>query len=158
MYNQNDYLVYRKDICLVKEIIKIKNENYYNLVPLCDKSLSLKVPVDNRANLIRKVMNKNEALELINILPSIKPLNLDDKNIDTEYQKLMNSNNIIDLIKIIKTAYLRNDNRIKNGLKITEKDENYFERAEKLFYMELSISLNLSYDETKEYIINKLSN
>lgn len=63
-----------------------------------------------------------------------------------------------DLIKIIKTTYLRNDYRIKNGKRVSEKDSIYFNMAEKRLYNELSISLNLSFNETKEYIINKLNN
>ena len=33
---------------------------------------------------------------------------------------------------------------------------NYFNKAEKYLYNELSIALNMSFDETKDYIINKL--
>ena len=34
----------------------------------------------------------------------------------------------------------------------------YFYNAEKRLYNELSISLGLTFNETKEYIINKLNN
>ena len=50
---------------------------------------------------------------------------------------------IEDLIKIIKTAYIRNDNRLKNNKKISDKDKTYFEKAEEYLYNELSIYWNM---------------
>ena len=37
-----------------------------------------------------------------------------------------------------------------------EKDESYFEKAERRLYNELSVSLGMSYHETKEYITNSV--
>lgn len=61
-----------------------------------------------------------------------------------------------DLIKIIKTTYLRNKERTENNKKIREIDDSYFKKAEKYLYNEFSIVLNKSFEETKEYIINKV--
>lgn len=61
-----------------------------------------------------------------------------------------------DLVKIIKTSYLRNQIRILNNKRISEIDDEYFRRAEKYLYEEIGIVLNLSFENTKEYIINKL--
>ena len=62
-----------------------------------------------------------------------------------------------DLIKIIKTSYLRNEDRANNNKKLSDKDSRFFEQPEKHLYNELSISLGMTFDETKEYIINKIS-
>ena len=80
----------------------------------------------------------------------------DDKYIEKTYKELLMEGTYEDLIKIIKTTYLRNDFRIKNKRKISEKDYNYFMQAENYLYNELAIALNMTYDETKEYIINKV--
>lgn len=61
-----------------------------------------------------------------------------------------------DLIKIIKTAYLRNEERLEANKKISETDNNYFKKAEKILYTEFSIALNLSYEDTKEYVVNRV--
>lgn len=61
-----------------------------------------------------------------------------------------------DLVKIIKTSYLRNQIRILNNKRISEIDDEYFRRAEKYLYEEIGTVLNLSFENTKEYIINKL--
>ena len=62
-----------------------------------------------------------------------------------------------DLIKIIKTTYLRNKERLDNNKKTTDKDTYYFNQAENYLYNEFSVVLNLSCEETKEYIINEVN-
>lgn len=60
------------------------------------------------------------------------------------------------LIKIIKTTYIRNKERVDNKRKIGEKDDTYFKKAEKLLYTEFSLALNMTYDETKDYVLSKV--
>lgn len=55
---------------------------------------------------------------------------------------------------MIKTTYMRNQERLSQNKRIGERDEVYFERAEKRLYNELSVSLNLTFDQTKQYVIN----
>ena len=92
------------------------------------------------------------------MMPQIEVINTTDKLIENEYKKLMTSGSFEDLIKIIKTTYLRNKNRLENNRKISDKDDQYFQKAEKYLYTEFSIVLNKSYDETKKYIVSKLEN
>ena len=159
MYKENDYLIYKKEVCRVKEIIKnkINGLDYYILVPISDESLIIDVPTDNRMGYIRSIITKKEAENLINKIPIIEPLtNIDDKYIEKTYKELLYNGTNEDLIKIIKTTYLRNDNRIKNNKKISDKDRIFFEKAEEYLYNELSIALNISVAETKKYILNKV--
>ena len=159
MYKKNDYLVYKKDVCKVKEIKKNKLNglDYYILVPIDDESLIIDVPTDNRMGYIKDIITKEEAEKLINSIPQIEPLsNIEDKNIENRYKNLIYNGTREDLIKIIKTTYLRNEERIKNKKRISDKDLNYFNKAEKYLYNELSIALNMSFDETKDYIISKV--
>ena len=74
----------------------------------------------------------------------------------SEYKSYIQAGTYEDFIKVIKTAYLRNQKRITNKKKLSEKDTHYFELAEKYLYNELSIALDLSFDETKDYIISKM--
>lgn len=62
-----------------------------------------------------------------------------------------------DLIKIIKTTYFRNKERIDNNKKTTDKDNYYFNQAELYLYNEFSVVLNLTYEETRQYVIDKLN-
>lgn len=72
---------------------------------------------------------------------------------EIEYKRLLEEGSQESLIKIIKITYLRNKNRIDSKRKISDKDDKYFKKFEELLYSEFSVSLNISYDEAKNYII-----
>lgn len=145
-----DYIVYRKETYKIIE----KEDGYYRLVPVNDTSIKYKVPVDS--NFLKKVITKEEIDRLLLEIPEINTIDLGEKQIEQEYKELMKSGTHEDLVKIIKTSYLRNQIRILNNKRISEIDDEYFKRAEKYLYEEIGIVLNLSFENTKEYIINKL--
>ena len=145
-----DYIVYRKETCKIIE----KEDGYYRLVPVNDTSIKYKVPVDS--NFLKKVITKEEIDRLLLEIPEINTIDLGEKQIEQEYKDLMKSGTHEDLVTIIKTSYLRNQIRILNNKRISEIDDEYFRRAEKYLYEEIGIVLNLSFENTKKYIINKL--
>lgn len=157
MFKTGDFVVYRRNVCQITDIMKehIGTRDYYKLVPIDDATLNIDVPVDNK--FIRPIISKEEAINFIAKIPDINPIDMDNKYIESDYKELINSGSHEDLIRIIKTTYLRNDARIIKGKKTTEKDDNYFKMAEKLLYNEFAIALNLSFDETKKYIYDEVS-
>jgi len=159
MYKLQDYVVYKKDVCIVKEIRKnhINNNDYYLLVSLLDESLNTLVPVDNRCGYIRSLISKEEVEEIIKRIPRIPIIKSDSKNIENEYKILLSKCTHEDLIKIIKTTYLRNKERTDNNRKIGDKDKLYLEKAEKYLYTEFALVLGMTFDEVKEYIVDKAS-
>ena len=156
MYNIGDYVVYLKDVCKILDIKKkyMNDTDYYILSPVNDNSLKLNIPVNNHS--IRNLITIEKINEIINNILNIKTIEYDDKNIEQEYKKLLNNASWEDLITIIKTTYKRNQARVDNKKKISDKDKNYFELAEIYLYTEFSIVLNMSFEETKEYIIKKV--
>lgn len=156
MHNINDYIIYKKDVCKIIDIKQkfMQNKDYYILESINDKSLILKVPINSK--MIRDVISKEKVNELINNMLNIKCLDVEDKNIETIYKDLLTNPTHENLIKIIKTTYLRNKNRTDAKRKISDKDKNYFEQAEKYLYTEFSIALGKSFKETKEYVINEV--
>ena len=154
MFEIGDYVIYRRDLCIIKDIIDNK---YYKLSLVDDNTLSISVPIDNKFGLLRKPMTKAEAEELINKIPNIEPLKTNDKLLENAYKELMRTNKQEDLIKIIKTTYLRNKEREETGKKIADKDQTFFEQAEKYLYNELALSLNMNYEECKKYIIESVT-
>lgn len=160
MYKVNDYVVYKHDVCIINKIKtnEINNKSSYVISPVDDKSLIISIPIENEKYLLRSVINKETAMKLINNIPAISPLeNINEKSLDNDYKELLNSQNHENLIRIIKTAYLRNENRLNNKKKISEKDNTYFKLAEKYLYNELAVALNITSEEVKELIIEKAS-
>lgn len=155
MYKVNDKIIYKKDVCKIKDIREDKNITYYILTPIDDESLIIKVPVENK--LMRELISKEEIEKIIDEIPNIKPLdNIDDRFIESTYKELLNGGSYEELITIIKMTYIRNNERQKQNKKISEKDDKYFNLAEKYLYNEFGTVLNMTFNETKEYITKKV--
>ena len=159
MYKSGDVVVYRRDVCRIKELKEhyFFDKTYYIMSPVDDASLVTSVPVDTTSYL-RNVITKEEAEELISKIPYIETVQASDRGIEYEYKykRLLGENTLESLIKIIKTTYMRNVKRLEQNKKISEKDEQYFNQAERRLYNELSISLQLSFDDTKQYVIDSV--
>lgn len=148
----DSYIIYNKDVCLVKDIKKdyYKGMDYYILMPKKDDSLTTMIPVNSKN--IRQLITREEVDRIISIIPSIEIIECNDRLIENEYKALLKTNKHEDLIKIIKTTFKRNKDRLDNNKKIGEKDNTYFKQAERYLYDEFSIVLNMTFEETKEYV------
>ena len=157
MYNSGDVVVYGRDVYRIKDVKDnyLFDKTYYIMNPIDDDSLVTSVPVDTTSYL-RDVITKEEAEDLIAKIPFIETIQVNDRDIEYEYKRLLGENTLESLIKIIKTAYLRNMTRLDQNKKISEKDEQYFNQAERRLYNELSISLQLTFDETRQYVIDSV--
>lgn len=161
MFKVGDYVVYKRDVCRIINKKVFNDKEYYVMHPIDDKTLTFNVPVDNSFGHLRPILSKKESEDLISKMHEIPVIETMDRMIENQYRVLLQSGKLEDLICIIKTSYLRNDERKKQGKKIGEIDDSYFKLAEKILYNELSISLGKSYDETKDYVVEsvqKLSN
>ena len=157
MYKSGDVVVYGRDVYRIKEVKDnyLFNKTYYIMNPIDDDSLVTSVPVDTTSYL-RDVITKEEAEELIAKIPSIEIVQASDRDIEYEYKQLLRENTLEALITIIKTTYMRNMMRQNQNKRISEKDEQYFNQAERRLYNELSISLHLTFDDTKRYVIESV--
>lgn len=156
MKKVGEYVVYRKDVCKILEMKEnyANGKDYYRLVPIDDESLHVDIPIDN--SYIRDLISKKEVERIIKEIPKIEVIQCEDKLLEAEYKTLLNSNALENYIRIIKTTYLRNKEREVSKKKISDKDNHYFELAEKYLYNEFSIVLNKTFEETKEYVIEKV--
>lgn len=156
MFKVNDHCLYNYNVCKVKEIVEIKGTKYYVLVPVVDESLTVKAPITQESINIRPLLSKKEINDLIKKLPTIELITLRDQELVPEYKRLLNSGNREDLVKIIKTTYIRNKKRKDNGKKIGERDDIYFNLAEKSLYSEIGIVLNKTMDEVHDLVVKEL--
>lgn len=161
MFNVGENIVYGSNgVCKVENIGVLdspgmpQDKEYYTLCPIYSKGSKIFTPVDNDKIIMRAVLGKDEAQELINNIDSIEALWIaDEKSRESEYKEAIKACNCKELVKIIKTIYIRMQDRIANGKKITASDEKYFRMAEDRLYGELAVSLDISKEEIKEYII-----
>ena len=158
MLKVGDYVIYQEQVCQIKEqkINEFTNLESFILVPVTDSSLKLNVPVNNPN--IKNLMTKEEIKNLIALMPSIPLIDIEDKLLENEYKRLYHSGSKEDLIKIIKTTYKRNQERLNHNKKISEKDNKYFTLAENLLYSEIATVFGISLEEAKEYILANVQN
>ncbi len=123
------------------------------MTPIDDESLIIDIPTENKTGFLRSIISTEDAKKLVEKIPTIEPLkNINEKNLEVQHKDMLNTCNHENLIKIIKTTYLRNEDRVNSKKRISEKDSTYFKLAEKYLYNELAISLNMTVDEEKDYI------
>ena len=156
--NVGDYIVYQKDVCKIvdRKENAFSHLDCYSLIPVRDESLKLSVPVTNPN--IRDLMSQEDIENLIVEIPSIPLIDLDDKQLENEYKRLLSLGTPKDLIQIIRTTYMRNQKRIEHNKKTSDKDSRYFELAETYLYYEIAAVMGMSFEEAKEYVFQKVHN
>lgn len=122
MFEVGDYLVYKKDVCKVKEMKKqfINGLDYFVLSPTKDKTLKIEIPTNSKQ--IRKLLTKEQVEQMIEQIPYIAEIDIEQRLLESEYKRLLNTGSLEDLIRIIKTTYQRNQNRLKQNKKVGDKD------------------------------------
>jgi CarD family transcriptional regulator len=160
MFQKGDYIVYGSSgVCVVEEIGSMdmsgttKGKLYYTLLPVYSSKSRIYTPIDNTKIVMRKIVSKEEALALIDNIPEIEPLWVnDEKKREDLYRQVIKTGNIVEWIKIIKTLYLRRQSRMADGRKLAMVDERYLKMAEDSLYGELAIVLDMEKDEVEPYI------
>jgi CarD family transcriptional regulator len=162
MYEIGDYIIYSNHgVCRVEDIGSLdisgidKSVECYTLQPVFSKSSTLYTPVDNDKVSMRKVISNEEAKELIEQIPDIPVLWVEnDKQREEAYKQALKDRDCLDWARIIKTLYIRKQERIAQGKKLTFTDEKYLGIAEDCLYGELSIVMDMDKDEI-ELLINE---
>lgn len=164
MFEKGRHIVYgTTGVCRIEDITSpdmagVGNRLYYVLIPCFQKGNRIFTPVDSDKVPIRAVMTKDEAAALIDAIPEIDELwEKDDKVREKKYKEAIRSCDPREWIRIIKTSYLRQEERRVQGKKATTVDERYFHSAEEHLYSELAVALEMSKEEVKTYIKRRMS-
>lgn len=164
MFQVEDYIIYgNAGVCQVKNVGVLdslgasKDRMYYTLSPRYAKESKIFTPVDNKKVIMRPVLTKGEAIKLIDSIKEVGCLYIsDEKKREQEYKEAFQKCDCMELVKVIKTIYLRKQSRIAEGKKGTSGDEKYFQMAEENLYGELAISLDMGKEEVKEFVIERV--
>lgn len=164
MFQVGDYIVYGKNgVCRVEDIGTIdtagipKDTIYYTLYPNYSKGSKIFTPVDNNKVFIRPVITKEEAFVLIDQINEIEILFVaDEKRREMDYKEALSKCKCIDLVRIIKTIYLRQQSKHAEGKKLSVGEDKYYHMAEDNLYGELAIALKMDKDKVKEFIVQRL--
>ncbi len=164
MFEKGDYIIYgTSGVCRIEDITTMnmtsvpRDKLFYVLSPSSQRGGRIFTPVDNQKTLMRRILSKEEALRLIDEIPSIEELWItNEKMREEKYKECMRSGDCREWIKIIKTLYLRKQERNAQGKKITATDEKYLRMAEDYLYSELEIPLEIPKANMEAYISQQI--
>ena len=154
MYQVKDYVVYGSTgVC---QIIDIRHEDfggsgdreYYVLSSVFGNKLQTYIPTDNIGAVMRPIMTKDEALELINIIPDIESEWIpDDNERKAMFSDVLQACDPNRLIQLVKMLYARQQDLLTLGKRLTNVDGEALKSAEKLLYDEYALILNIQPDQ-----------
>ena len=160
VFKIGDLIVYgNAGVCRVVEIGKPpltgvpEDQDYYTLAPYYSEKSVIFTPCNNEKVVMRPIVSKDEANELISNIPAIEYLGIsDEKKREECYKETIRTCDPAKFISIIKTIYERKRQRIAEGKKATASDEKYFQMAEDKLYGELAIALDIEKTKVRDYI------
>ena len=167
MFEKGTCIVYgTTGVCRVEEIGPIKGISgsdpgkvYYKLKSVRSGG-TIYIPVDSKV-FMRRVMTKQEADDLIHQMPSISEEvcnSRDQRILNEHYKASLRMHSCEELVRLIKSVYVKNRRLIKSGKKVGKTDLEYRKKAENLLYDELSVSLEVPFEQVKRYVENQVKN
>lgn len=134
-----------------------QKRTYYTLVPIYTTGSKLFVPTDSKKVVTRSVMTKNEAEKLLKEWDEIETLWIEnDKKREEVYKEALRSCDSRQWVRLIKTSYQRNQDRMKVGKKATTSDERYLHMAEDHLFGELAIPFKMTKGEAEDYFVAQI--
>ena len=162
----NEVVVYGGNgVCKISEIKKISffhepPKPYYILEPMFSKQSSvLYVPLDNEVMVsrIRPVLNRDEAIELLDNIKNIAALWYEDRNERKEmFSKIIAGGNREDILGLIKAVVNHREKLSLEGKRLNMQDEKALNEAESRISAEFAVALDMNPDEVPEYLATKL--
>ncbi|MBE5923365.1 MAG: CarD family transcriptional regulator [Lachnospiraceae bacterium] len=165
MFKIGDYVVYgMSGVCKVEQIGPMEmsgidsDKEYYTLSPLYTKGSRVFTPVDNKKVVMRSVISKQDACNLIDDFKDFEEIVVtDDKKRELAYKEAIKTCDCKELIRIINTVTKRKEERLALGKKMSACDERYLKQAKDCLFGEFAVSLKISKDEVEDFILHRMS-
>ncbi|MGI6071270.1 MAG: CarD family transcriptional regulator [Blautia sp.] len=129
---------------------------YYTLCSVRAQDQKVYIPVDSQKSSLRRVITKEETLELLRQLPKMHPLDVENERArEQKYKEAMDKHECEEWMKMVKTLYRRMQERRTRGKRVTSVDEKYMQIAKKCLIDEFAVSLGISVEEV-ETVLRKV--
>ena len=137
-----------------------KKRTYYIMHPVSENNCTttIYVPVDTDKIHLRKLMGKDEIIDIIKHSTAEKIEWIDNTNLrKTAYSEILHSDNTSRIIALIAVLHRKKESTLEAGKKFSAIDEKIMQEAEKKIHQEFSQSLSMQEDEIPKFIITQLS-
>ncbi len=164
MYQINCVVIYGlHGVCRIADITKKdfsgQEETYYILKPIFDDRSTFFVPVKHgSAQKLRPLLSIEEVKSLIKGISCQDVIGIEDeKHRKDAYKKIIESGNRGEIMRLIKTLYVRKEEQQKAGKKQHIIDEHFMKEAESILYDEFSYVLQIKKDDIVPYIKKEMN-
>lgn len=164
MFKTGDLIQYGSTgVCRITEIKDVKlsakeKKPYYVLQPLYQNCV-IQTPVDNKKVFMRPIISKEEADNLIDMIPTIEVEEYHShvmRELTEHYEASIQSHNCEDLLELTMSIYSKRRSLNQLNKKIGVIDERFMKRGEELLYGELAAALDIPRDEVQDYIAQRM--
>ena len=166
MFQLGDLVVYHTTgVCRVEAISTPnmtgadRNKLYYQLKPLQQDGV-IYCPVDHPKVRIRPVISREEALALIDLIPTIHAEACHAPTLQAlaqRYQAAVHSCDCRDLLEMMLSIHAKQRQAETQKRRLGLVDERYMKQAERLLHGELAAALDISYASVPDYIAQRLA-
>lgn len=132
--------------------------SYYQLKPLHQGGI-IYTPVDNGKVSMRYVISRREAEDLIDAIPTMKPMELraaTTQALTQYYQTSLRKHSCRSLLELTMAIYEKRCRAEAQNRRLGMVDERYMKQAEQLLFGELAAALDIPYEEVRPYIAARL--
>ncbi|MBQ6264030.1 MAG: CarD family transcriptional regulator [Clostridia bacterium] len=162
MFKTDDVVIYGTyGICKIESTATRsfmgEDKEYYVLRPLFTDKNVFYIPVGSETanNRLHGICSRKTAEKLIKQMKSAEPLWIEnDAKRREEFNRVINSGNKEEIIRMIKGIRLRRTELEQSGKKLRSFDESYLVSAEKMLCDELSCALEIERDKIVEILKN----
>lgn len=144
MYKDNDYIIYDQGI---GQIIDINQDTVSLLLIPTHQKIKKHI-----SQIIRPICSVEKINEIIDRIAYTCTLQITSEKFREEiYQDAMKQYDELEWVKVIKSEYIRNKARKVKGF-----ERKFAKEAKQYLYSEISILLNIEYNQVEQYIFDKI--
>ena len=164
MYSSGEFVVYGiHGVCRIlgteKQLVNRKRSEFYVLEPIVQKGSRFYLPVDNPTALakLKSLLSVEELKELLNA----EQIRIDcwipeDSRRKNAYRELLNNADRLGLLQMLASLYRFKDEQEIAGRKFHQCDDNFQRDAERVLLSEISLLMELSMDQAREFLRTQL--
>ncbi|GHU71194.1 CarD family transcriptional regulator [Clostridia bacterium] len=166
MFNVGDTVLYGSNgVCRIIGIedkcVEGITRHYYVLRPEFDSDSTIHyLPTDNEKAVgkLKRVLSAEEITKLIQSMPTFEADWIaDDKTRRASYKEILAKGDRVELIRMIKSLYARQQTQQEKKLKFSPTDEKFMRDAEKRLYEEFAHVMNIEPDQVMDFIAKQIA-
>ena len=161
MFKVNDSVIHcREGLSTIVAMNNMNGKDYFLVSVNRSSGETIYVPVDTANNIIRPLMNKKDADDLLIYIKKIKKdFNSNTKQRRDAYKKMLSSGNVKEIAYLYRQLYFYEKIGGENNteIKLGPVDIDMLTYAQNMLMDELSITYEVKRDEVKDFIEKRIS-